>query len=535
MANRSGNDRGQSWVEMADSTRHIAKVTTDEGNTTAEVVHNRNYVWNSGTGLWEKMTQPGGGGGGGGDGAILDGVSASIKATVKDYTNSNPLTVVLTDTNGDAYTAGAAPGGLTDTQLRASPVPVSGSGVFHVDDNGGSLTVDGTFWQATQPVSGTVAVSNFPATQPVSGTVSVSGAVDTELPAAIALADNMANPTVPQVGAHALVWDSAGGNWDRILQPLTDTQLRATPVPISGTVTANAGSGPWPVTDNGGSLTVDAPVGTPVFTRLSDGAAAYNTNTGAQLPSALVGGRLDVNTGAWLGSTAPTVGSKTSANSVPVVIASDQGTVPVDVTPSSPAANDYLPVRLTDGTLFNFNQPTYLLYQTPRVTTAAATDFFDLFNASGSGKKLRIMGIYPVNQVTAASAIVPSWQFSVIKTSAVGTGGTAHTFEGAAAPGAGALNITRADGTDASLPAQITSRSLPTGGATASKFMFDIWQTSEETNPAVYMTQMFNWIPTGDAIKEVILAEGEGMKIRQITATASTGTNFGFLVVFTLV
>jgi hypothetical protein len=29
-------------------------------------------------------------------------------------------------------------------------------------------------------------------------------------------------------------------------------------------VTANAGIGPWPVTDNGGSLTVDAPVGTPL-------------------------------------------------------------------------------------------------------------------------------------------------------------------------------------------------------------------------------------------------------------------------------
>jgi hypothetical protein len=57
--------------------------------------------------------------------------------------------------------------------------------------------------------------------------------------------------------------------------PLTDAQLRAAAVPVSGTffqatqpvsgtVTANAGIGPWPVTDNGGSLTVDAPVGTPL-------------------------------------------------------------------------------------------------------------------------------------------------------------------------------------------------------------------------------------------------------------------------------
>lgn len=52
----------------------------------------------------------------------------------------------------------------------------------------------------------------------------------------------------------------------------------------------------------------------------------------ALLPAALVGGRLDTNTGAWLGSTAPTVGSKTSAASIPVVIASDQGAVAVSGT-----------------------------------------------------------------------------------------------------------------------------------------------------------------------------------------------------------
>lgn len=43
--------------------------------------------------------------------------------------------------------------------------------------------------------------------------------------------------------------------------------------PVSGTVTANAGTGPFPVSDNAGSLTVDAPVATPVAVRLSDGAA----------------------------------------------------------------------------------------------------------------------------------------------------------------------------------------------------------------------------------------------------------------------
>ena len=44
----------------------------------------------------------------------------------------------------------------------------------------------------------------------------------------------------------------------------------------------------------------------------------------ARLPAALVGGRLDTNNGAWLGSTAPTVGQKAMASSIPVTLSSDQ-------------------------------------------------------------------------------------------------------------------------------------------------------------------------------------------------------------------
>ena len=40
---------------------------------------------------------------------------------------------------------------------------------------------------------------------------------DTELPAAAALADNTANPTVPGVGAFLMGWDVTNANWDRIV------------------------------------------------------------------------------------------------------------------------------------------------------------------------------------------------------------------------------------------------------------------------------------------------------------------------------
>jgi len=58
----------------------------------------------------------GGGGGGGGDGALLDGVSSAIKATVKNYTNSKPLATIPVNTSGDPAAYGAGTTGATTTR-----------------------------------------------------------------------------------------------------------------------------------------------------------------------------------------------------------------------------------------------------------------------------------------------------------------------------------------------------------------------------------------------------------------------------------
>lgn len=287
-------------------------------------------------------------GGTGGDGAILDGVSGAIKATVFDYTNSNPLGVRLTDTNGDYVSVGGgtqytedavAPADPVGTQLiarrRDTPatetttdgdvtalnstakgelyvkhldaIAATQSGtwdigtltsitnVVHIDDNSGSITVDGTVG--------------------ISGTVTVSGLVDTELPAAAALADNTANPTVPGVGSFphwfdGATWDRApgtsadgllvnlGANNDVVVSGtvavsslpalpagtnnIGDVDVLTVPAPLSTTgggteatalrvTIASDSTGVLSVDDNGGSLTVDAPVGTPVNVQVGDG------------------------------------------------------------------------------------------------------------------------------------------------------------------------------------------------------------------------------------------------------------------------
>ena len=73
--------------------------------------------------------------GGAGDGSILDGVDPAIKATVKDYSNSNPVCVIAVDTNGDP-TGGAAVSvadGADVTQGALADAKVVG-------DNAGSLS-----------------------------------------------------------------------------------------------------------------------------------------------------------------------------------------------------------------------------------------------------------------------------------------------------------------------------------------------------------------------------------------------------------
>lgn len=77
--------------------------------------------------------------GGAGDGAILDGVTNTIKATVFDYANSNPLGVVLRDTNGDYVSVGGGTQYTEDAAAAADPVGTA-LNLIRDDSRGGSLT-----------------------------------------------------------------------------------------------------------------------------------------------------------------------------------------------------------------------------------------------------------------------------------------------------------------------------------------------------------------------------------------------------------
>lgn len=134
----------------------------------------------------------------------------------------------------DNATLSVVGGGVEATALRVT-IASDSTGILSVDDNGGSLTVDGT--------------------------VAISGAIDTELPAAGALADNTANPTTTSVGTFPHWYD--GATWDRALGNATDGCLvnlgANNDVTVTGTVAVTQ-SGTWDevgINDSGNSITVD--------------------------------------------------------------------------------------------------------------------------------------------------------------------------------------------------------------------------------------------------------------------------------------
>lgn len=156
-----------------------------------------------------------------------------------DLMRASPLEVTLTNPSG-----GGSSGGLTDDELRAAPVPISGTVTANV------------------------------------GTVAVTGPLTDAQLRNSAISVTFTNATLAVTG------------------PLTDAQLRAAPLPVSGTITANAGSGTFAVS----AASLPLPGGAATETTL----AAISTKTLA-------------------------AGQATMANSSPVVLASNQSAIPVTI------------------------------------------------------------------------------------------------------------------------------------------------------------------------------------------------------------
>lgn len=144
---------------------------------------------------------------------------------------------------GPALPAGGNNIGAVDTELPAAAALADNTANPTVPAVGAfNMGWDGTNWDRIRAPGGVVEMSDAGGSITVDGTVAVSGSVDTELPAAAALADNVGNPTAPAVGAFAMGWD--GTNWDRIRAPggIVEVADGGGSLTIDGTVTANQGT-----------------------------------------------------------------------------------------------------------------------------------------------------------------------------------------------------------------------------------------------------------------------------------------------------
>jgi len=249
-------------------------------------------VAQSGTWTVEQGTPPWSVVGPGASGAALSG--NPVRIAFSDGTNTRDA---LSDASGRLQVVGAAASGAA---AAGNPVLAAGSDGTNARTlrtaTDGTVRVDPT-GTTTQPVSdagGSLTVDDGGTSLTVDGTVTA----------------NQGN-----AGSHAQRWMVGLSDGSGFISPATDRTLATAPFSV----------------------------------RLSDGTAFYTAPNSGQLPGALVGGRLDVNVGAWLGSTAPTVGQKAMASSVPVVVASDQAEFPVQQGTAA-ALSGAWPVKHTDGT-----------------------------------------------------------------------------------------------------------------------------------------------------------------------------------------
>jgi hypothetical protein len=141
----------------------------------------------------------------------------------------------------------AGGGGLTDTELRATPVPVSGP---LTDAQLRALAVAISAAALPLPAGATTEATLLlvkAAVETIDNFISGARGLVTEDNSAAILTKlgdiltELAQKTEPANAQHVIVDSSAA---IAVTGPLTDAQLRATPVPVSGTVTITDGSGP---------------------------------------------------------------------------------------------------------------------------------------------------------------------------------------------------------------------------------------------------------------------------------------------------
>ena len=238
-------------------------------------------------------------------------------------------------------------------------------------------------------------------------------------------------------------------------------------------------SGAMPVTDNGGSVTVDAPVGTPVFVRLSDGASAISA-----LPV--------TQSGNWSSRTQDGSGNAIdSATGDPGLAARGL------VVKQAPVRSSYLYIGSVLAS-----------------AAGASKNHLTIYNADAT-KTVEIIRVYVTREITAAVT-------GLIRGFRVFRFTTAHS----AGLGVTPRGTNTAMGALSSLSASITLMSNSTIGGAESEPLAAVGIYEEETGGGVPQYAMCDEKELG---QPVVLNQNEGLAVQQ-DSTAGTGTYSVFIV-----
>ncbi len=164
----------------------------------------------------------------------------------------------------------------------------------------------------------------------------------------------------------------------------------------------------------------------------------------------------------------------------------------------------------------------------PPAAVGASKIYFDLFNNQAS-TTLRLRKLFGIVATDVAVTGTLGIRVDTMRTSTVGTGGTAAVGPASASKTAAAFWPFTPGNT---LPAGVTARVVPTGGATDEAWLFPSYLFTEETNVSSQVTQFFNLLPELTTEQSIELPTGKGLKVVQGTV-ASVGT-VAFLAVFTV-
>lgn len=173
----------------------------------------------------------------------------------------------------------------------------------------------------------------------------------------------------------------------------------------------------------------------------------------------------------------------------------------------------------------------------PPAAVGANKIYFDLHNGA-AGSILRLRKLFAIVATDVAVAPTVGVRLDVMRTSAVGTGGTA--FVGQSTPSASktaAAFWPFIPG--ATLSTSITGRTVPTAGATDEAWLFPAYLHTEESqvttgtsSAGAALAQYYNLLPEMPTEQPIELPNGKGLKVVQ-GSVASAG-NIGFLGCFTV-